>query len=97
MLFLKTTKSENEIAPVRVAFSVPKKKFKKAVVRNKFKRLIRETWRLQKEELYAVIPPENQVHLFLIFNGDSEQTFETIQIALSKGIEQLKKQILGNG
>ena len=36
---------------VRVLTSVPKKQFKHAVDRNRFKRLIRESYRLQQQEL----------------------------------------------
>ena len=37
--------------PVRVLVSVPKKQFKHAVDRNRFKRLIRESYRIQQHEL----------------------------------------------
>ncbi len=36
---------------VRILFSVPKKKFKKAVERNRIKRLCRESYRVQKQGL----------------------------------------------
>lgn len=94
---MKTNRTANENAPVRIGFSVPKKKFKKAVLRNRYKRLLREGWRLQKVELYQVIPADIQLHIFLIYTGDSKQNFETIQLSIIKGIEQLKKQFSENG
>ena len=39
--------------PIQAAFSVPKRNFKRAVDRNRIKRLLRETYRLQKEIVYT--------------------------------------------
>ena len=43
--------------PVRIAISVSKKKFKRAVKRNRIKRLTREAFRLNKNDFYNNIPP----------------------------------------
>ncbi|MFM1876069.1 MAG: hypothetical protein RL266_1806 [Bacteroidota bacterium] len=42
---------ENGAVPAKLLISVPKKRFKNAVSRNQIKRLIRETYRLNKPEL----------------------------------------------
>ena len=42
---------ENETEPIKVGVSVSKKYFKKAVDRNYFKRVLRETYRLNKQIL----------------------------------------------
>ena len=43
--------------PARIAISVSKKKFKRAVKRNRVKRLTREAYRLNKPEFYQHIIP----------------------------------------
>ena len=47
--------------PVRVLVSVPKKQFKHAVDRNRFKRLIRESYRLQQLELNEALEAKGLV------------------------------------
>lgn len=96
MLFLKTAKAESEIAPVRIGFSIPKKKFKKAIHRNRLKRLLREAWRLNKAAFYESIPTEIQLHIFFIYTYDSEQSFEAIRQSVLKAMELIKKQIQGD-
>ena len=48
-------------ATVRVLTSVPKKQFKHAVDRNRFKRLIRESYRLQQHELNVALEAKGLV------------------------------------
>ncbi|HET8573156.1 MAG TPA: ribonuclease P protein component [Edaphocola sp.] len=62
--------------PVRVGFSIPKKKIRHAHNRNRNRRLLKEAWRCQKHELYAVIPGKWQLHCFLVFKGSEMLTFE---------------------
>jgi ribonuclease P protein component len=76
--------------PVQAGFSVPKKKFRHAVDRNRIKRLIREAWRLQKHAIYERVPPDMQLHLFLIFTDTSLPDQGTITAAMLKGISKLQ-------
>ncbi|VBB47338.1 Ribonuclease P protein component [uncultured Paludibacter sp.] len=83
---------EKEEVPVRVMVSVSKKKFKRAVKRNRIKRLIRETYRLNKNELIAYAE-QNDIKLHIAFQyiAAEIETFqklnEKMQTALKK-IEQ---------
>ena len=48
--------------PALVGFGAPKRNFKRAVDRNRIKRLLREAWRLQKE-------PFEGLEVFVIYTG----------------------------
>jgi len=53
-------KSDNKLHfPAQFAISVSRKSFKKAVTRNRIKRLIREAWRLEKSVLYEYLKQHN--------------------------------------
>ena len=76
--------------------AVGTKHFKKAVDRNRVKRLIREAWRLQKNKLKQQLKEENsQLHVFFIFTGKEVPDYKLIAektiIALQK-LEQLSVQ-----
>ena len=53
--------------PARIAISVSKKKFKRAVKRNRVKRLTREAYRLNKPEFYQHIIPGHTVDILFIY------------------------------
>lgn len=77
-------------APARAGFSVPKKKMRHAHQRNRIKRLLREAWRHRKQEVYAKIPQNIQLHLFFIFTGREIPDWPTTQKAMSKIITNLQ-------
>jgi len=53
-------------APVRVTISVPKRKFPRAVDRNRIRRQVREAWRLNKHRLYQKLPAEGPAFDFVL-------------------------------
>lgn len=80
---------EKSDVPVKILISVPKKKFKKAVNRNRIKRLIREAYRLNKTDfLSAMEKKEINLSLAITYVSDKETDFSKIQekvtLALSK-------------
>lgn len=85
---------ENEDVPVRAMVSVSKKKFKRAVKRNKIKRLMRETYRLNKTDVNT-FACTNGIYLHIAFQyiANEIESFQTInekmQLALKKIIQKL--------
>lgn len=61
--------------PARLAISVPKRRVRHAVNRNRLKRLIRECYRNQKSILYEFLKTQDQqLVMLLIFVGKAEET-----------------------
>ena len=56
--------------PVQVLISVPKKRFKHAVDRNRVKRQVREAYRHHKQPLVDTIPADQSLLLGFIWVGD---------------------------
>ena len=79
--------------PFQVAFSVPKKKFKSAVDRNKIKRLMRESLRLNKLIIEEKIPTDKQLALFLIYTPREEFSFEILNSKMVKLLNKITTQL----
>lgn len=80
--------------PARLAISVPKRKVKLAVRRNLMKRLAREAYRKQKNELFdALIKNKTQLALLLIYTGDEKFTNEIAEPKITKLINRLIRKI----
>ena len=90
-------KKDDRRATVRVLTSVPKKQFKHAVDRNRFKRLIRESYRLQKSELIEILNAKGLV-MDVAFTAIHNQLpkFDYLKTRMVKVIHTLTEQEAGN-
>lgn len=66
----RTTERREGSAPVQVLISVPKKRFRHAVDRNRVKRQIREAYRHHKELLWQQIPDDKMMLVGFVWLSD---------------------------
>ena len=73
----------------KAAISVPKKNFKKAVHRNKIKRLMREAYRLNKHIFFNNI--EGNFAFLILYLGKELPQYEALERSLVQIFEKLPK------
>ena len=75
--------------PLQAGFSASSRIFKTAVERNRVKRLTREAYRLQKNELRDLLDKQNRrLNVFFIYTGKEmpgyQQVYTSVQLGLNK-------------
>jgi ribonuclease P protein component len=74
-------------------FSVPKRKFPKAVDRNRIRRLMRENYRLLKPGLVEKISTDTAYHLAILYTGYEIPDYVAIQKGMSGALDRWLKKI----
>jgi ribonuclease P protein component len=82
LIYLQKPSADND-AKVKVLISVPKKKLHKATDRNRVKRLIRESYRLNKNKLYQKIDSNCQLLLAFIYTENLVYEYTAIDDAIN--------------
>jgi ribonuclease P protein component len=85
-VFLKT-----EEGGLQMAVSVPKKRVKKAVDRNKVKRLVREAYRLQRDQIVGEI--KESYAIMIIYLDNTIPEFDFIEGKIKKLLERFVNDI----
>ena len=75
---------------VQAAFTVSKKTFKPAVIRNLIKRRMREAYRLNKIPLYEILnSKDEQLLVMFIYTAKEVKDYAVIEKGIKKAIAQL--------
>lgn len=84
--------NEKMAGSLQAGFAVSSKHFKKAVDRNRIKRLIREAYRLQKNELQTrLTAQEKQLIVFFIYIGNELPDYQLIFDKTASVLKRLLK------
>lgn len=76
--------------PAKVAFSVPKKGFRLAVLRNLIKRRMREAYRKNKSKLYKHLEDRKvNISMFIILRTDIAPDYRSIEKSLSEAFSKI--------
>jgi ribonuclease P protein component len=80
--------------PVHAGVGVGSKHFKKAVDRNRIKRLLREAYRLEKQGLHEVVSAQSKtISVFFLYLDKELPDYTLIRAKMKEGLEKLIKKI----
>jgi ribonuclease P protein component len=84
---------DSPAAEIKFGVGVSTKNFKKAVDRNRIKRLVREAYRLQKNELLQNVQGKNiQLSLFFIYTGKELPLYKEVYDKMTIALQKINKQ-----
>jgi ribonuclease P protein component len=82
--------------PLQAGFAVSSSQFKKAVHRNRIKRLCREAYRLQKNPLAETLRTANKsLSVFFIYTGKELPVYDEIYSKMGQVLEEMGKRVDG--
>lgn len=81
--------------PVQVLFSVPKKKIKTSVQRNRLKRRMREAYRKNKHLIYELFKnSERSLALAFIYSSNEESEYREIERKIILSLHRLAESVV---
>ena len=98
LMYVLKDKQDEQEAAVQVLVSVSKRYFKRAVKRNRVKRQIRESFRLQREGLMQTLAlhPQKQLLVAFIWQDDKLHDSELVGAKMKKLLDGLSQKLAGD-
>lgn len=95
LFWLEIEKDAPQEVPLLMAFSVPKKNFRKAWARNAVRRRMHEVYRLQKPKLYKALQAKNKhlIGMLLYVAKDNQQSFSHLQHKFERVCDRLLQEL----
>ena len=91
-VYLPIDRPENG-APAQVLISVPKKRFKHAVDRNRVKRQVREAYRQCKQQLCEAVPDDQCLLLAFVWIADELMPSTTVADRIQKLVKRITERV----
>jgi ribonuclease P protein component len=84
---------QQDCAPVQILISVPKKRFKHAVDRNRVKRQVREAYRHHKQLLYNKVEEGKQLLVAFVWLSDKHMPSSEVEKKIKMLLEKIVAKI----
>lgn len=98
IVYILDDKTDSNQPPISVLISVSKRKFKRAVKRNRVKRLIREVYRLNKTEYLDFLHTHNKnLNIAFLYLKNELPTFSEIEKSIKKTVVLLNERMEKRG